>query len=59
MKDFIPDEAAAEMTIALQSKEIASVEVDRSGMDDFLVFHFADGTALRIRYDWIYGWEVI
>lgn len=47
-----------ELSTAIQDKSIKGVSVDDSGMDSVLVFHFTDGSSLRIRYDWIYEWEI-
>lgn len=61
MNDFnpTPDTSDIEITAAIQGKTILRCEApDRHG-DDFLVFHFTDGTSLHIRYDYIYEWEVI
>ena len=33
-------------------------DLDING-DDYFAIGFTDGTQLRIRYDWIYEWEVI
>jgi len=46
------------------TKEIAGKVVDKcevidEGQDNILQFTFKDGSTLRIRYDWIYEWEVI
>lgn len=30
---------------------------DKEGMDNYLIFHFTDGSTLRIRYDWLYDFE--
>lgn len=47
-----------QMNEAVTGKTIERVDLDDNGMDSFLVFTFADGTRLRIRYDWIYEWRV-
>lgn len=56
MKDF-HSQSGAEITEAISGKAIVKVEID-DGMYDFLIFHFTDGSALRIRYDWLYEWEL-
>ena len=50
----------AELTAALTGKEINSVETYSEGPfnDDFIVLHFSDGMEFRVRYDWLYGWEL-
>jgi hypothetical protein len=48
----------AEMTSLVFGKTIVKIEdYDNSGRD-YLVFTFSDDTELRIRYDWIYDWEL-
>ena len=46
-----------DLTAAVSGKTIDRVE-DEDGIDSWLEIHFTDGTALRIRYDWIYEWEL-
>lgn len=41
----------------VSGKTIASI-IDEQEYDDFIVIAFTDGTVLRIRYDWVYEWEV-
>ena len=57
LTEFNPNDVS-ELSKAVSGKTIASVESDRSGMDDYLIFHYADGTSLYIRYDYIYEYAV-
>lgn len=47
-----------EMTVALNGKVISSIEIPDDMMDDFLIIHFEDKTALILRYNQIYEWKV-
>ena len=47
-----------EMTIALKGKVISSIEIPDNMMDDFLIIHFSDKTALKLHYNYIYSWEL-
>ena len=42
----------------IKGKTVESVEND-NGYDDTFTIRFNDGTALRIRYDYIYEWELV
>ena len=42
----------------MKGKTVASVDIDDAGMEEFLLFHFTDGSVLRIRYDYLYEWEL-
>ena len=57
LTEFNPNDVS-ELSKAVSGKTIVSVESDRSGMDDYLIFHFTDGTSLYIRYDYIYEYAV-
>ena len=54
MKDWETLSVGEELTEAISGKTVDKCEVDYSN----LIFRFADGSALRIEYDWIYGWEL-
>lgn len=51
-------ESGKDITKAVTGKSIRCVKVPDSGMDDFLIIIFEDGTSLHFRYDWIYNWEL-
>ena len=55
--EFNPNDVR-ELSKAVSGKTIASVESDNNGADDYLIFHYADGTSLYIRYDYIYEYAV-
>lgn len=57
MKDFSKNEME-EMTKIVAGKTIESARVDDEYVDEFLVFMFTDGTELKIRYDWIYEYDL-
>ena len=57
MPEFHND-SGAELTKAVGGKTITEVLLDRGGEHDYLVFRFSDYTCLRLRYDWIYDWEL-
>ena len=57
LTEFHPNDVS-ELSKAVSGKTIASVESDNSGADDYLIFHYADGTSLYIRYDYIYEYAV-
>ena len=48
LTEFNPNDVS-ELSKAVSGKTIAHVESDNSGMDDYLIFHFTDGTSLYIR----------
>lgn len=54
--DFTED-SSEPMSNLIQGKIVKSVEIDRH-YDDFLIFNFTDGKRLKIKYDWIYEWEL-
>ena len=59
MKEWIRTNVSAELTEATTGKTIEKViDDDGNGMDDWIQFVFTDGSVLRIRYDWIYEWEL-
>ena len=57
MNDFTPNEPES-LSAALAGKTISKVEVDRETMYDHLVLRFTDGTVFRLRYDYIYDWDL-
>ncbi|HLL74797.1 MAG TPA: hypothetical protein VK421_05990 [Pyrinomonadaceae bacterium] len=46
------------LNAALRDKIVAEIAEDDGGMDSMLIIRFADASALRIRYDWIYEFEI-
>lgn len=56
-KDFLP-ESEEEITKLISGKTIDCFEHLETVIDNFVVIKFNDGTALHMRYDWIYDWEV-
>lgn len=50
--------SSQKLTALLAGKTIKECKIDDEGMDSFLVFSFDDGAELRIRYDWLYEFEV-
>jgi len=55
--DFTED-SVKQLSNQLHGKMIESVELDQE-FDDFFTLNFTDGQKLKIRYDWIYDWELI
>jgi hypothetical protein len=49
---------AVEMDEAIKGKTIKHMEII-DGRQEFLIFHFTDGSSIKIRYDYIYNWEFI
>lgn len=56
-QDFNPNDVSA-LSEAVTGKIITGVATQR-GMDEQLTILFSDGSALAIRYDWIYEWDLI
>ena len=56
MGDMVGDDGLKEL---ITGKEIKNVLLYSRSADDYLTFVFTDGTSLEIRYDWIYGWELV
>ena len=54
MRDWETLSVADEITKSISGKVVVRCEVNYSD----LIFRFTDGSALRIEYDWIYGWEL-
>ena len=46
------------ITKEIVGKIVVKCEVVDEGLDNILQFTFVDGSVLRIRYDWIYEWEI-
>ena len=44
---------------AVNGKTLINVLQYSRSSDDFLTLVFTDGTSLEIRYDWLYGWELV
>ena len=57
MKDFDWD-SGEPITKEIAGKVVDKCEVLDEGQDSILQFTFKDGSVLRIRYDWIYEWEI-
>jgi len=57
-EDYQHDKSCVEITKLVQRKEVDSVTDEGDAIDSFLVINFTDGMKLRIRYDYIYEWEV-
>ena len=55
--DFNPNDVT-ELARLISGKVIAEVLSDREGMNDRLVFVFADGSMLELEYDYIYAYEM-
>lgn len=55
-QDFNPNDVSA-LSEAVYGKTIARVSTE-SGMDEYLIVTFTDGSTLRILYDYIYEWEL-
>ena len=55
-KDF-SETSDREITEAIRGKVIDHY-ADEGRMDSFIVLYFTDGTSLRIRYDYIYSWNL-
>jgi len=58
MIDFTDDSVCFEMDRLVKGKVIKEICLDR-GYDDYFVIKFTDGSKLRMRYDWIYEWELV
>ena len=59
MKDFSRNHSSKEITGLIEGKMIARCEHVEEHGDTILQFVFMDGSVLRLRYDWIYEWEVL
>jgi hypothetical protein len=46
------------MAAQIKGKTIKTMGMEESRMDNFLVFKFTDGSILRLRFDYLYDWEV-
>lgn len=55
--DFIED-SVQEMSNEIKGKVIEKVSLENR-YEDFLVIDFSDGKKLKIRYDYIYEWEIV
>jgi hypothetical protein len=51
-------ESGEEITKAVAGKIVNCINITDSGIDDFLIIKFKDGSALHFRYDYIYDWEL-
>lgn len=58
MKDFNWN-SDKDISQLITGKNIEKCEILDEGMDTFLQFIFTDSTILKIRYDYIYDWDVI
>ena len=54
--EFVTGDGLAEL---LKGKTIKHVLQYSRFQDNYLAFVFTDGTSLEIRYDWLYGWELV
>ena len=54
--DFNPNDIS-ELNRLIIGKRIASIQSDRDGMNDRLVFQFTDGSSFELEYDYIYEFE--
>ena len=57
-KEYEHDKSCVEITTLVMRKVVDSV-TDEGDVDSLLVINFADGMKLKIRYDYIYEWEVV
>lgn len=57
-KDFNRNLSGQEITEAIAGKKVIGFGDVSDAMDDLIIFKFSDGTELRLRYDWIYEWEL-
>ncbi len=57
MKDF-DLKSGTPITKEIAGKVVFSCQVIDEGQDNILQFTFTDGSVLRLRYDWIYEWEI-
>jgi hypothetical protein len=53
------EEVTAQINEATEGKTVKSFQIDDSGMDNFVVITFEDGSQLRIQYDHIYEAEIM
>ena len=44
------------ITPLINNKKVNDIDTRETGMDDWIVLNFKDGSALKIRYDYIYEW---
>lgn len=58
MKRDFNDDDVSELSAAVEGKTISRVEIDSPRDERFLVLKFADGSNFRLRYDYIYDWEL-
>ena len=59
MTDYEHNKSCVEITTLVMRKTVESVVDEDEGLDTSLVINFTDGMKLRIRYDYIYEWEVV
>ena len=59
MKDFFNEPSCKDITDSLAGEVLKSISHEDDRADDLLVLEFESGKSLRIRYDWIYEYEIV
>ena len=57
MEEFTYD-SGEEITKLIVGKTVDCIETPNVGPDGHLTIKFTDETSLRIKYDWLYEWEL-
>ena len=59
MPKAVNETTAADMTKALHGKQVERVTLEDDRADTYFIIHFSDGSVFRIRYDWLYEYEIV
>ena len=51
-------ESGEELTKAVSGNVVDCIKITDSGINDYLIIKFKDGSSLHFSYDWIYDWEL-
>lgn len=51
-------QSGEEISKAVAGKTISCVGTPDDDLDDYLIVNFTDGSALHVRYDFVYEWKL-